>query len=502
MYIADHLKKMVQTQPNAILSSYKNRETTYKEFYEQAERVAGYFQEKGYGKEDIVALVLPNSDYFLVCYFACQIGGFPVLPINTKLAPREIEYILNHSEAKGIIYDQRFEETINEIRPKLSAIKDSLTTGYENGTNRLEDIISGSERRVSKIVAEDDDTAVIFYTSGTTGRPKGVMLTNKNVLSIGQMWKESMEITSNDRMHIVAPLFHCAASHVFTVPTIYAGGTLVVEEGFSPEQTIKTMEKENITIFFGVPAMYSILLTTPSLQEATLPNLRLLTYGAAPMPYELVKRVKDVFPDVKVQNLYGQTENSPGATTLKDRHALTKVGSVGEALPQCQVRVVDENGVEPPIGEVGEIIVKGPHVMKGYLKNEEATRETLKEGWLYSGDLGRFDEDGLLYIVDRKKDMIIRGGENIYPVEIEEVLYEIPEVLEAAIIGIPHDVLGEVPKAYIAKKEGMQLDERVVLEYCQSRLAKYKVPYEVEFVEALPRNASGKVLKTDLRKLN
>jgi long-chain acyl-CoA synthetase len=499
VYIADYLRQMAETQPHAILSSYKGRETTYNQFYKQATRLAGYFQKKGYGKDDIVALVLPNSDYFLVCYYACQIGGFPVLPINTKLAPREIEYILNHSEAKGIIYDQRFEETISEVRSTLSAIRDHLTTGYENGANRLDDIISGPDRTVKKRTAEDDDTAVIFYTSGTTGRPKGVMLTNKNVLAIGEMWQESMEITNKDRMHIVAPLFHCAASHVFTVPTIYAGGTLVVEEGFSPDQAIETMEKEKITIFFGVPAMYSILLTTPRLQEVSLPNLRLLTYGAAPMPYELIKRVKDIFPQVKVQNLYGQTENSPGATTLKDHHALTKVGSVGEALPQCQVRVTDENGVDLPIGEVGEIIVKGPHVMKGYLKNEEATRETLKDGWLYSGDLGRFDEDGLLYIVDRKKDMIIRGGENIYPVEIEEVLYEIPEVLEAAIIGVPHDVLGEVPKAFIAKKKDMQIDEKLVLAYCQSRLAKYKIPYEVEFVDALPRNASGKVLKTELR---
>ncbi|MDE5412123.1 class I adenylate-forming enzyme family protein [Alkalihalobacterium chitinilyticum] len=499
MFIAEQLKEMVERQPNAIISSYLGRETTYQQFYKQAERLAGYFKQLGYGKEDIVALVLPNSDYFLTSYYACQIGGFAVLPINTKLAPREIEYILNHSEAKGIIYDQRFEATVHEILPNLPVIQDTLTTGYENTSNRLEDIIDGPDRPVSEVSREDDDTSVIFYTSGTTGRPKGVMLTNRNVLSIAQIHKESMEITNKDRMQIVAPLFHCAAAHVFSIPTIYAGGAVVIEEGFSPEQTIKTMEKENITIFFGVPAMYSILLTTPSLQEASLPNLRLLTYGAAPMPYELIKRVKDIFPKVQVQNIYGQTENSPGATTLKDEHALSKIGSVGEALPQCEVRVVDESGEDLPVGKVGEIIVKGPHVMKGYLKNEEATRDTIKNGWLYSGDLGRLDEDGLLYIVDRKKDMIIRGGENIYPVEIEEVLYEIPEILEAAIIGVPHEVLGEVPKAYVATKKGMQIDETTILQYCQNRLAKYKVPQEIEFVEELPRNASGKVLKTELR---
>ncbi|MBU8907914.1 class I adenylate-forming enzyme family protein [Desertibacillus haloalkaliphilus] len=499
MLIANELKKRVEQQPNKLISVFNDRKTTYREFYKRAEKLAGYFQERGYGKDDVVALLLPNTDYFLVCYYACQIGGFPVLPINTKLASSEISYILDHSEAKALIYDKQFEDTVNKLVPNISSLQDTVTVGDTHTPNRLEDIVAGPDRKVRQNQTEDDDTAVIFYTSGTTGRPKGVMLTNKNILSIAQIWSESMELTNEDRMQIVAPLFHCAASHVFMVPIIYSGGMLVIEEGFSPERAIKTMESENVTIFFGVPAMYSILLTSPRLQQVSVPHLRLLTYGAAPMPFELVKRVKEVFSDVKVQNLYGQTENSPGATTLKDHHALEKVGSVGEPLPQSEVRVVDECGKDVAVGEVGEIIVKGPHVMKGYLKNEEATRETLKDGWLYSGDLGRLDEEGLLYIVDRKKDMIIRGGENIYPVEIEEVLYQIPEILEAAIIGVPDEVLGEVPKAVVAMKEGKAVSEEQIIDYCLERLAKYKVPNEVEFVSSLPRNASGKVLKRQLR---
>ena len=218
------------------------------------------------------------------------------------------------------------------------------------------------------------------------------------------------------------------------------------------------------------------------------------------MPYELVRKVKALYPNVKVQNLYGQTENSPAATTLKDHHALDKVGSVGEALPQTEVQVVDEFGEPLPVGQVGEIVTKGPQVMKGYLKNEEATRRTIQNGWLYTGDLGRFDEDGLLYIVDRKKDMIIRGGENVYPVEVEEVLYQIPELLEAAVVGIPHTVYGEVPKAFIVLKEGQRLTEEAIIAFCSKQLAKYKLPEEVVFIDSLPRNASGKVLKTALRK--
>lgn len=308
-----------------------------------------------------------------------------------------------------------------------------------------------------------------------------------------------MDLNERDRMQIVAPLFHCAASHVFSIPVIYVGGTIVIEEVFSPEQALTTMEQEKITIFFGVPAMYSILLNTSKIKQIELPSLRLLTYGAAPMPYELVRKVKSLFPNVKVQNLYGQTENSPAATTLKDHFALDKVGSVGEPLPKTEVQVVDEFGDPLPHGQVGEIVVKGPQVMKGYLKNEEETNRAIQNGWLYSGDLGRFDEDGLLYIVDRKKDMIIRGGENVYPVEVEEVLYQVPELLEAAVVGVPHTVYGEVPKAFVVLKDGYEITEEEILAFCSKRLAKFKVPVEVDFMESLPRNASGKVLKNSLR---
>ena len=245
--------------------------------------------------------------------------------------------------------------------------------------------------------------------------------------------------------------------------------------------------------------MYTILLNKPELSTYDFEQLRLFCYGAAPMPYELVKRLKDTFPNVNVQNLYGQTENSPAATSLLDEVALIKIGSVGKPLARTEIQLLDPNGEVVPLGEVGEICVKGPQVMKGYLRAPEETAHTIRNGWLYSGDLGRFDEEGYLYIVDRKKDMIIRGGENIYPIEVEEVLYQMPQVLEAAIVGVPHEVYGEVPKAFVVVKEGAQLTEKQVLDYCLTQLAKYKVPYEVDFLAQLPRNASGKVLKHTLR---
>lgn len=498
MFVYEQLKKHVTEQPEKVITSYQGRETTYAKFYQQAKNVAGYFQDRGYKKGDIIVAYLHNSDFFLVCYFACQIGGFTFLPVNIKLTAPEVEYIFAHSQAKAIIYDVRLNTVLNQLGSSFDQFQDRLTVGGEETLIKVleDDSISFHQPNIDK-----EDIAIIFYTSGTTGKPKGVMLSYDNVRAIAQIWAEAMSITSDDRTHIVTPLFHCAASNAISIPTIYKGGTLVIEEAFSPEQTLNTMEKEKVTIFFGVPAMYSILLNTPKMKSVNLSNLRLFTYGAAPMPYELIRKLKALYPNVKLQNLYGQTENSPGATTLKDHYALKKVGSVGEALPKTQVQVVDEDGNPVPTGYVGEIIVKGPQVMKGYLKNEEETRRTIKNGWLYSGDLGRFDEDGLLYIVDRKKDMIIRGGENVYPIEVEEVLYEIPEILEAAVVGVPHEVYGEVPRAFLVLKEGQSLTENEVFAYCQMKLAKYKCPTEIVFLDILPRNASGKVLKNPLRQM-
>ncbi|WP_462413726.1 class I adenylate-forming enzyme family protein [Neobacillus sp. Marseille-QA0830] len=496
MFIFEQLAQHAQTQPDKVITTFQNRETTYRDFFQKAINLAGYFQEKGYKKEDIIALYLQNSDDFLIVYYACQLGGFAVLPVNTKLAPPEVEYIFNHSEAKALIYDVRLKDVFDQMETPIDRFQDLLEVG---GNESFRTVIADDSFTYTKPDVKEEDTAVIFYTSGTTGKPKGVMLSAGNVRAIANIWAESLKIDSSDRMHIVTPLFHCAASHCFSIPTILRGGTVVVEEAFSPEKTLETMEREKATIFFGVPAIYSILLNTPKLAQTDLSNLRLFTYGAAPMPYELVKKVKTLYPNVRVQNLYGQTENSPGATTLKDHYALDKIGSVGEPLPHTQVRVVDLYGQDVPVGEVGEIIVKGPQVMKGYLKNEEATRDTMKDGWMYSGDLGRLDEDGLLYIVDRKKDMMIRGGENVYPVEIEEVLYAMEEILEAAVVGVPHEVYGEVPKAYVVLKEGKSLAEEDVISYCRQKLAKYKLPAEVEFLDSLPRNASGKVLKHTLK---
>ncbi|KOY82002.1 AMP-dependent synthetase [Lysinibacillus macroides] len=490
MYMTDILENYAVQQPKAMATIYNGNKLSYHEFYERVERFAAYLQQQDYQKDDVIALYTLNSDLFLIAYLGVQLAGFVVMPINTKLAAPEVEFIVNHSEAKGLIYDERIEETFKDI---------SYEFQHAISLQEMTAIIEQDQGVRKAVQLAPHDTAVVMYTSGTTGKPKGVMLTHQNIAATACIWSESMQMSNKDRMFICTPLFHCAGLHVFAMPMFYQGGTVIIEEAFTPTKTLAQIATTAATIFFGVPSMYTIILNTPGFKEHSLHHLRLLCYGAAPMPYELVKQIKEAFPNVKVQNLYGQTENSPAATSLLDSDALTKIGSVGKPLAQTEVWVVDSEGNPVPAGEVGEICVKGPQVMKGYLRNPEETARTVKNGWLYSGDLGRFDKEGYLYIVDRKKDLIIRGGENIYPIEVEEVLYQIPEVLEAAVVGLPHEVYGEVPKAYVVLKEGKSIEETTILSYCQTQLAKYKVPYEIEFLAELPRNASGKVLKHTLR---
>lgn len=491
MFITNVLTQHALERPEKSAIIFENTEWTYRELYNNAKKIASYLQSRGYEKGDIIAQFMLNSDLFMAVYYGVQLAGCTVMPINTKLAPPEVDYIFMHSEAKAIFYDDALIET-----------KNATTYRFEEELN-LQDIraILADDSYVNDSFAslDKDDTAVVMYTSGTTGKPKGVMLTHRNIYETAEIWAESMDMTSEDRMYICTPLFHCAGVHVFAVPMMYKGGTVIISEAFSPEHTLDDLVATKATIFFGVPAMYIMLLNKPNLSSYKFEHMRLFKYGAAPMPYELIKQLKEVFPNVTLRNAYGQTENSPAASSLADEYVLEKVGSVGRPLSRTEIKIVSVDGEELPPGEVGEICVRGPQVMKGYLRNPEETQLAIRDGWLFTGDLGRFDEEGFLFIVDRKKDMIIRGGENIYPIEVEEVLYQIPEILEAAVVGVPHEVYGEVPKAFVVFKEGRNVTEEQILHYATSQLAKYKVPYEIEVLEALPRNASGKVLKHILR---
>lgn len=483
------LKQHAETIGNQTMIEFHGKKTTYKDFYDLATSIAASLQDLNLKKNDIVALLMENSDAFPVAYFSVQLAGYIVMPINTKLAPPEVEFILQNSEAKAIVVDQQLEKTLAGVDYQFQA---------KIFTHELYELPNLMEQYRAPII-QGEDIAVVMYTSGTTGKPKGVMLTHQNILSTAEQWAAPMELSPDDRIFICTPLFHCAGTHVFMVPTFYIGGTFIIETAFSPTNIVRQLSETKATFFFGVPAMYTMILNSEISADDDLSHLRLFGYGAAPMPFELVKKLKEAYPHVKVQNFYGQTENSPAATSLLDEDALLKIGSVGKPLSQTQLKIDDGEGNELPIGYVGEILVKGPQVMAGYLKNPQETAFALRDGWLLTGDLGRVDEAGYLYIVDRKKDMIIRSGENIYPIEVEEVLFQIPQVYEAAVVGVPHPIYGEVPKAYVRVKDNQTLTEEEILTYSATQLAKYKLPFTIEFIDELPRNASGKVLKHVLR---
>ncbi|MGM9950934.1 MAG: class I adenylate-forming enzyme family protein, partial [Lysinibacillus sp.] len=320
MFMTNVLTQHALDRPEETAIIFEDNEWTYRDLYHNAKKIAGYLQGRGYRKGDIIAQFMLNSDVFMAVYYGVQLAGCTVMPVNTKLAAPEVDYIFMHSEAKALFYDdavaQTLEATNSHFEEELNL--QDIRTILEDDSYSGDDFVS----------LEADDTAVVMYTSGTTGKPKGVMLSHRNIYETAEIWSESMNMTRDDRMYICTPLFHCAGSHVFAIPTMYRGGTVIIAESFSPDHTLAHLEEASATIFFGVPAMYTILLNRPELTTYHFEHLRLFCYGAAPMPYELVKRLKEAFPKVAVQNLYGQTENTPAATSLLDEAALTKIGSV------------------------------------------------------------------------------------------------------------------------------------------------------------------------------
>lgn len=482
------VKQQAQLQKDRIAIEFREHTVSYRTLFDRVKAVASFLQHQGFQKNDVIGMLLDNHHELPIVYFAIQYAGYIVMPINTKLAPTEIAYILQHSEARAVIANRHLKQKVLDTGVRLAYCW------------TLDELPHVQNNVFEEPTLHEDDTAIILYTSGTTGQPKGVMLSHRAIYATASQWADAMQLTTADRMFICTPMFHCAGLHVFLNPTILTGGTIILEQVFSARAMPTWLRDSEATIFFGVPAMYMMLLNNEDFRTFDLSHLRLFKYGAAPMPYELITQLRKLFPHVKLQNSYGQTENGPCATTLTDDAMLEKIGSVGKpASPQTEMTIFSPDGAQLPAGVVGEIGIRGPHVMTGYLKNEQETARTLKDGWLLTGDLGRIDEEGYLFIVDRKKDMLIRAGENVYPVEVEEVLFQLPAILEAAVVGIPHPIYGEVPKAYVSLKEGQSLTTDEMQRYCLTRLAKYKVPVELEILQELPRNASGKVLKHVLR---
>lgn len=505
LVIGEMLSRMARKQPDVEALVFEERRYAYRDFDSRTDKLANALASLGIGKEGKVAELLFNCSELVEAYFAvCKLGAVNV-PLNFRLKGPEVLYQITDSETEVIVFGEEFTPIIEEIKDELDGVTFvCVGASVPDFAMPYEEVMDRGEDGPPGIAVRDDDPAFIMYTSGTTGKPKGAVLTHKNqMMNVLNCTMELLKVApglGGDRVQFVAPLFHEAAL-AFAILSISQGATLCVMKYFIPEAVAAQIQDEKITSTLLIPVMTTLLMNMVDLTKYDTSALKYYISGAAILPTETRKQIYDAFPGIKLFDVFGQTEMSPVTTMLKPEDAKRKTASVGYPVDNVEVRVVDDNDVDVPVGEIGEIVYRGPTVMKEYYRNPEATAETLRNGWFHSGDLVKQDEEGFVYVVDRKKDMIISGGENVYAAEVEDVLYENPKILEAAIIGSFDDTWGEMVMAVVVPKEGVELTEDEVMDWCGERLAGYKKPRRVAFMEALPRNAAMKVLKFELREL-
>lgn len=505
MNLLTSLAQKAQKQPGKEAIVYYEKTLTYQELWQRVLGVAGGLKEMRMVENDRVMIMLANSPEFIVAYYGVIAAGGIVIPVNPIYTAKEVGIISKDCNPFAIITSSKLipivEESLKQnsmpARPLIIVGQETAASGNKVAFNQIVN---------SPLIGEDsleqdlEKVVEFLYTSGTTGTPKGAMLTHNNLFSNTKTFAEITEMSAEDRALLVAPAYHAAAQTCVMNNALYVGATLVVHDGWQGTDSIlKSFEEDKITFFFGPPTMYNFLVNSTKLTEYDISSLRVAFTGAASLPVEVFRRFQKLFGFENMEG-YGLSETSPVVTTNPLR-GTKKIGSIGVAIPGVEVRIFNENDEEVPRGEIGEIVTRGPHVMKGYYNHPKETAQTMKNGWFHTGDMAYMDEDGYIFIIDRKKDIIIRGGLNIYPREIEEVLYTHPAVLETAVIGVPDEVMGEEVKAFIALKEGKQLSVEEVREYCKTELARYKIPKFIEFVSGLPKTTTGKVLKRELRKL-
>jgi long-chain acyl-CoA synthetase len=477
---------------------------TYEQFSGRVDRLAAAMQKTlEVKKGDRVALLLGNDLPFPLTFFAASRIGAVSVPINTRFVSSEIAHILKNSGATVVVVDPSYWNEFTRARRSVADSRHIILTGPVNdasGCHLLDDFLEQTNDKIDEVDVEETDLVSIFYTAGTMGEPKGAMCTHRNFVSSCINTRLAAGGNPDSRSLICIPLCHPTACHSQMIHGIYNGSTAVIQRHFNADETLRLVGAAHITTLVGVPTIYWLMLAQMKLKDYDFSTLKNVSYGGAPASPELVRRLREVFPSARLGNGYGLTETSALATFLSDEYAMEKTDSVGPPVPTVEIRIVDELGQNLLPGKIGEILLKGPNVVEGYWKDPQATRETFTNGWFHSGDLGRVDDEGFLYIVDRKKDMIIRGGENIYCVEIENVLESHPGVFQAAVIGESDKVFGEQVKAYIVPNPGSSLTVEEILDFCDEHLADFKVPKYIKFVDALPRNPAGKVDKTALRR--
>lgn len=500
------LKLAAMKYPHRIAIVFGAKKINYKELDKATDELAAGLVELGIKKLDKVVLFLDNCPEFVMSYYAVLKAGAVVVPINYMFKIDEAKYIIEDSQAVCMITSRVYTDMAQELRLRADSLKNIITTTRSNDdTIYFEKIKRENTRILKTLFFKPDDLAVILYTSGTTGFPKGAMLTHRNLISNACDSRTAIKTKKEDTFICVLPLFHSFAATVCMNLPLLFGAKIVIMKSVKPfRRVIRAIRKNRVGIFVGIPSMYTILKNTKLPKAIDNPLIKLFNpvklciSGAAALPVETFRGFEKKFRIPLIEG-YGLTEASP-VVTLNPLKGVRKPGSIGINLSKnIELKVVDEQGISLKPGQVGELLVKGPNVMKGYYKKEEESREVLKHGWLYTGDMAKFDKDGYFYIVGRKKEMVNVRGLNVYPREIEEVLYQNQKIKEAAVIGIIDEHKGEVPKGFVVLKEGIEATEHEIIQYLREHLASYKIPKYIEFRMSLPKNTTGKILKRVLK---
>ncbi|MEN6301659.1 MAG: AMP-binding protein [Armatimonadia bacterium] len=489
---------------------FEDQRYTYADLDTLIRAFAASLPSLGVGPGDRVALVLPNCLHSIVCYLGIIRAGAVALPLNIRLKPSEMRFMFEDATPRAVIVHHTLREQVNEALDGLPPIP-RLGVGFEDEQyTSIDRVVRASRPHPAEDATNPppagetpalrgNDTAAIIYTSGTTGLPKGAMITHGNVLFNITATIAGHGFRADDIHLLIVPLFHVTGLNTIMPTAFYQGATLVVSGDPNPTNVVALIERHSCTTVFTVPTTAILLVQTPGIADHPLPSLRLIAYSGAPMPVRAISRLRELFPDKLLHNFFGLTETTSCTTVLPSDQALLRPESIGRLVPGLQARIVDEEGSALAPGLVGELLIKGPSIVKGYYNRPEATAEAIVDGWLHTGDTAFIDPEGFIFLQGRKKEMLIVAGENVYPVEVENVLTRHPSVAEAAVIGEPHPIFGEVVKAVVVLRAGEEPNPRDLKRYCAEQLASYKVPQTFEFRDALPRNPSGKVVKRALK---
>jgi fatty-acyl-CoA synthase len=515
MHLSDTLKKAYRFFPEKEAIVCGSKRWTYGEFFGRLSRFSHYLSEAGLEKGDRIAVLHPNCHYFLEAYYAVALMGAVAVPLNYRLSAGELALIMNDAGVRMLIADPRFRETVDRMRADLPTVEKIIWTGDkkddlpEEGRDlRYEEIIEGVSAEIPEVEVSETDIAQIYYTSGTTGRPKGVMLTHKNVTIHALGTIAELQLTDRDVWLHAAPLFHLADAWA-TWAITWVGGTHVLVGEFDPSKVLAAIEKEKVTLTNLIPTMLNMLVNDPGVKDFDYRSLRVLLSGGAPIAPEVVRRIVETFGCDYIQT-YGMTETSPYLTlSILKGHLMRKSpeeqlrfkSKTGREFIATELKVVTDEGreIRKDEKEVGEIIVRGDTVTPGYWQLPEETAKAIKNGWLYTGDMAVMDEEDYVTIVDRRKDMIVTGGENVYSTEVENILYMHPTVLECAVVGVPDEKWGEAVKGIVVLKPACKATEEELITFCKERIARYKSPKSIDFIPALPKTGSGKIEKKKLR---